>query len=36
MGTINAALRLVGIALFSLLVCIATPAQRPPDNVAGD
>jgi hypothetical protein len=36
MEKISAALRLVGIALFSLLVCSATPAQKPPDNVAGD
>lgn len=36
MEKIIAALRLIGLALFSLLVCSATQAQRPPDNVAGD
>jgi hypothetical protein len=36
MEKISAALRLVGIVLFSFLVCSATHAQRPPDNVAGD
>ncbi|MGB9434671.1 MAG: DUF3300 domain-containing protein, partial [Candidatus Acidiferrum sp.] len=36
MKKISATLRLVGLALFSLLVCSATQAQQPPDNVAGD
>jgi hypothetical protein len=32
----SATLRLAGLILFSLLVCSATHAQPPPDNVAGD
>jgi len=36
MKPIKAALKLAGVALLSLLACMAAPAQQPPDNIEGN